>query len=190
MTLTVTLTPEVEAGLQQAAANRRIPIEDFVASVVAAAVPSAREADRRARALVTFEAVAEMGDEREEQYPRVWHSNVKSTFDELAEIWKADTALLSSVYQKALHPAYQRIIGLGEPVVPILLDALARGDYDEWYWALRAITGEDPVSDSVRGNVEQMAEAWMQWGKKKGCRSSLTRPTNPDSQTSLNLVTL
>ena len=66
MTVSLTLPPDVEARVYQEAARRSVPVEDYVASVVTAAVP-AGEAERRARALAAIEAVAEMGSEEEQR---------------------------------------------------------------------------------------------------------------------------
>jgi hypothetical protein len=37
-----------------------------------------------------------------------------------------------------------------------------------WFWALRALTGENPVPSEHRGNIEAMANDWLQWGQEKG----------------------
>jgi hypothetical protein len=59
-----------------------------------------------------------------------------------------------------MHPAYQQIIGLGPAGVPLLLRELER-EPDHWFWALRAITGEDPVPEEARGRLREMAAAWL-----------------------------
>jgi hypothetical protein len=61
MTVSVTLLPEVEARVNREAAKRSIPVEDYVASVVAAAVPAEGESDRRARAAAAIESLSDMG---------------------------------------------------------------------------------------------------------------------------------
>jgi hypothetical protein len=38
----------------------------------------------------------------------------------------------------------------------------------EWFWALRALTGEDPTTEEMTGNREKLAEAWLNWGKENG----------------------
>ena len=40
--------------------------------------------------------------------------------------------------------------------------------WKDWFWALHAITGANPVPAASRGNVQAMAEAWLQWGSEKG----------------------
>lgn len=88
-------------------------------------------------------------------------------FTQLAEEWLAETGHLSSPRQVAMHPAYQRIIGLGEPAIPLILSALKeRGG--QWYWALRAITNASPVPDDAAGNIGVMKEAWLRWGDARG----------------------
>jgi len=97
-------------------------------------------------------------------------SRLEREFARLAQAWKQDTRYLSSNTEIATHPAYQRIIGLGRDVVPLILADLRQEPYP-WFWALRAITGEDPVAAANQGKVRQMAEAWIQWGKQKGLLS-------------------
>ena len=75
----------------------------------------------------------------------------------------------SFVTDMVLHPAYQQIIGLGPRAVPLLLCELAR-EPDHWFWALKAITGEDPVPPCSRGKLGEMTRAWLAWGKTQGYR--------------------
>ena len=88
-------------------------------------------------------------------------------FDALAAEWKSSSTFLSSVDEIAMQRAYQRIIGMGPVVVPLILRSLEQ-ETDHWFWALAAITGEDPVTDEERGDMEAMATAWITWGRKKG----------------------
>ncbi|MBI1902479.1 MAG: hypothetical protein HYS13_15360 [Planctomycetia bacterium] len=96
---------------------------------------------------------------------------VKSTPEErfriLVQQWKQSRGPTSSTTQLAMHPAYQQIIGLGAPAVPLLLRELQR-EPDHWFWALKAITGEDPVPEESRGKLRHMADAWLQWGRAHG----------------------
>lgn len=88
-------------------------------------------------------------------------------FYSLAEAWRQDVRLTSSLTDMILHPAYQRIIGMGVESVPFLLRELERKP-DHWFWALTAITGVDPVLPEDRGKLRKMADAWLRWGKEQG----------------------
>lgn len=88
-------------------------------------------------------------------------------FQEHLRKWKAETRFESSMTEIILHPDYQRIIGMGSSVVPLLLAEL-RSEPNWLFWALQSITGEDPVPESSRGNLDGMAEAWLEWGRKNG----------------------
>lgn len=94
-------------------------------------------------------------------------SEVADTFSRLAEAWQQATALVSSINEKSMHPAYQQIIGMGNEALPLIFRELANGEPDHWFWALRAITGEDPVSPEHRGDIDAMTRAWLQWARKK-----------------------
>lgn len=85
-------------------------------------------------------------------------------FKRLAQQWHHETGHLSVVFRKAMHPAYQRIIGMGYRVVALILrDLEQNGGY--WFWALNAITGEDPLRrDST---YTQSVRAWLAWGKER-----------------------
>ena len=87
-------------------------------------------------------------------------------FKELAGEWRRDTRFMSSTTDIALHPAYQQIIGMGKEAIPLILRELDR-EPDHWFWALWAISGEDPVPKEDRGRVHRMAEAWITWGKQR-----------------------
>jgi hypothetical protein len=90
-------------------------------------------------------------------------------FSTLAQRWKKERGPTSSTTEMAMCPSYQRIIGLGPTGVPLILRELERTP-DHWFWALKAITGEDPVPAASRGNVGEMARLWVEWGRRQGYR--------------------
>jgi hypothetical protein len=92
---------------------------------------------------------------------------IQNRFHEFLSKWKSETAFLSSVTHRAMHPAYQALIGLGPRSVPFLLQELNREPCD-LFWALQAITGEDPVAPEDRGKFKKMAQAWLEWGARRG----------------------
>jgi hypothetical protein len=96
-------------------------------------------------------------------------ANVENLFPTLARRWKEERGPTSSTTEMALCPSYQRIIGLGPAAVPLILRELER-EPDHWFWALKAITGEDPVPEASRGKVREMARLWVEWGRQQGYR--------------------
>jgi len=42
----------------------------------------------------------------------------------------------------------------------------AEADSAEWFWALNAITGTDPVP--AGSTFQEAAEAWLKWGRERG----------------------
>ena len=87
-------------------------------------------------------------------------------FTHLVQRWKKDTQFCSSPVEMAIHPAYQQIIGMGPAVLPLIFNELAK-EPDDWFWALAAITGENPVPVSSEGRLDEMVEAWLQWGREQ-----------------------
>lgn len=94
-------------------------------------------------------------------------TSVDKEFAALARQWKEACAFMSSTSAMLAHPAYQSIIELGQPAVPLLLREL-ENDPVHWFEALKAITGEDPVVREDWGNISAMTSAWLAWGRSRG----------------------
>jgi hypothetical protein len=88
-------------------------------------------------------------------------------FLEQASIWDRETAHLSSTPKMILHDSYQKIMAMGPDVVPHLLRDLER-NRRSWFWALRHLTGTNPVPPQDQGDLDKMIEAWVSWGKREG----------------------
>lgn len=91
----------------------------------------------------------------------------RERFKSLAQKWRADTRWTSSTTDIAMHPAYQAIIGMGDEALPLILEEL-RDSSGYWYWALKAISNEDPVPPPDRGAIKRMKSTWLRWGEAKG----------------------
>ena len=63
--------------------------------------------------------------------------------------------------------AYQQIIGMGSDVIPLLLRELENNS-GRWFWALKSISREEPVTPEQRGKTKEMIAAWLNWGREKG----------------------
>ena len=93
-------------------------------------------------------------------------SPLEQTFHTLAAEWRAETEDLSDMQEVLMHPAYQRIIGLGPSVVPLILRELQCRP-SLWFWALKMITGDDPVPPGAE-TMKQVREAWLEYGRHRG----------------------
>jgi hypothetical protein len=94
-------------------------------------------------------------------------TELETTFYQLVEQWRGETRGVSSTEQLSMHSAYQQIIGMGSDVIPMLLRELERNS-GRWFWALKSITREDPVTPEQQGKTKEMIESWLNWGRKKG----------------------
>lgn len=94
-------------------------------------------------------------------------AHLADRFDRLAREWRSQKAPGMSLIEMATTPAYQTIIGMGPSAIPFILRELTL-KLDHWFWALKAISGEDPVPEQDRGNLAKMRKAWLKWGEKHG----------------------
>ncbi|MCX5890935.1 MAG: hypothetical protein NTY36_16030 [Deltaproteobacteria bacterium] len=92
--------------------------------------------------------------------------SLQMKFKRLLTEWKQQSVFLSSATAMAMLPSYQGIIGMGEPVLPLILNEL-KDRPAHLFWALRAISGIDPVPQEDKGNIGKMMEAWLNWGRQK-----------------------
>ncbi len=90
---------------------------------------------------------------------------IEREFEELAEVWERETAIESFPHRKAMHPAYQQIIAIGPPVLPLVLRRLERRP-GHWFWALRVLARYDAAA-GVDNMVDARA-AWLDWGRRHG----------------------
>ncbi|HJT77778.1 MAG TPA: hypothetical protein VJ739_11305 [Gemmataceae bacterium] len=94
-------------------------------------------------------------------------AELRARFQRLAAEWKAKSRYLSNTAQMAMLKPYQQIIGMGMPALPLILEEMRR-EPGQWFWALEAITGENPVPPEAAGEVRLMTDAWLEWGKQQG----------------------
>ncbi len=92
---------------------------------------------------------------------------IDKKFKKLAEEWEKDTMILSSIHAIISHPAYLQIIAMGKDALPLIFKELKQRP-GLWFWALEAITGENPVRESEEGNVRLMIDAWLRWAGERG----------------------
>jgi hypothetical protein len=88
-------------------------------------------------------------------------------FGTLAAEWRITRDEFVSGISNFILPAYQQIIGLGPAVLPLIFAELEK-QLDDWFWALRAITGENPVPEEHLGDLEAMRKDWLLWAAANG----------------------
>ncbi len=97
----------------------------------------------------------------------VVEADLRERFEQLRDEWKSQSRYLSNTAQMAMLWPYQQIIGMGPAAVALILAELRR-ETDHWFWALEAITAENPVSSDAAGKVDETAKIWLDWGRRKG----------------------
>jgi hypothetical protein len=118
--------------------------------------------ERLRKAIPALSKVVFLNEARQKAIPAL-----EAKFRQLADAWRRETMADSSITRAAMNPNYQRIIGMGPAALPIILKELRdRGGH--WYWALRMISGEDPVPEHSRGKVREMRQHWLDWGHRRG----------------------
>ena len=88
-------------------------------------------------------------------------------FRELADQWKEETIHVSSLTELENHEAYRKIVELGAPVIPLILQELV-DDPDWWFMALHALVDDPPASEGIEGNLMTGACDWIKWGQSNG----------------------
>jgi len=91
-------------------------------------------------------------------------------FDNLVNQWERETRNVSSPVVITKHAAIREIIEMGPSVVPWILQRMQN---HPWFWfsALMTLTHEpiNPVKASMRGDMQKMTDAWLEWGARHGC---------------------
>jgi hypothetical protein len=129
-----------------------VPVQDVLSGYLQA--PSGLSGSWTATALCLPEQLA-----GPEDYDR------RNRFENLVREWRRETRYSSSLARIVMHPAYQAIIGMGEPAVPLIFEDLNRNG-GHWFWALHAITQADPAE--AGDDFAAAAHAWLAWGRAHG----------------------
>ncbi len=58
---------------------------------------------------------------------------------------------------------------MGSSVLPNIFTEL-KNNGGHWFYALREITGTNPVERISMGNIKSMTRAWLEWAKEHGYR--------------------
>ena len=92
-------------------------------------------------------------------------TRIKSEFENLVKDWKKATVHYSFIRQKIVHPAYLRIVGMGEKAIPFILEELRESPSASWFPALEAISGNIAAPEAK--TVGEAVQSWLSWGKQQ-----------------------
>ena len=88
-------------------------------------------------------------------------------FRALAEEWYRDRPR-GTLEDMCAHRAYLRVIAMGPPAIPLILQELQRRP-EHWFTALSILTdAKGIVPPASRGRLKEMADAWIRWGIEAG----------------------
>ena len=90
------------------------------------------------------------------------NNDLKIKFNDLKTKWYDETKFVSDPNEIYNNQYYQKIISLGESVVPILMEDIDSQTGD-WFHALKEITGVNPIKEGNGGYVPKMIEDWKNW---------------------------
>jgi len=97
--------------------------------------------------------------------PEEQASELQEEFNRLARTWYRETGKLSSAEQMVMHPAYQKIIGMGKEALPFIFKEL-KATRGHWIWALAMITRDDKAKPGMK--FREAVDAWLAWGARNG----------------------
>lgn len=86
--------------------------------------------------------------------------SIEEKFNELFENWRNETGGYSIILYKYEHPSYQKIIDMGDSIVPILLEKCKNNNFLWYYDMLKTIVG-------CEFNEDLVGEDWIDWGKQQ-----------------------
>jgi hypothetical protein len=92
----------------------------------------------------------------------------KLLFEEAVSALLADTEHQSAMSLITHHPKFAVIVDIGEDAAKMILERIAAGEIRvHWFPALKRITRADPVPPQSRGLLGEMAQAWLDWGRRE-----------------------
>jgi hypothetical protein len=93
---------------------------------------------------------------------------VEQHVQRLLATWRNEMAVISSSTVQSAHPAYRELIALGPPALPFLFRDLEQTHDGHLSRALVEITGARPIPADERGNVQAIANRWLNWARENG----------------------
>ena len=93
-------------------------------------------------------------------------AELEASFTSLAERWQRETAFDSVGKRTVEHPAYQKIIGMGDSALPLIFREMEQKG-GHWFHALREITGQTRYLRKCGARWKDMQRAWLEWAQHR-----------------------
>src|ERR1700678_2755087 len=87
---------------------------------------------------------------------------LEQEFNELARQCRTETGMASFIRQKAMHPAYPKIIGMGKDALPLLFRDLSVCG-GGWLWAIESIVRLKVTPAQGAASFKDAGAAWLKW---------------------------
>ncbi len=92
---------------------------------------------------------------------------VARRFQVLVTRWNAATRYRSNINALRSHPVYRELVNLGDPAVPLILAEVEREPNVPGSSCSPRSLGRTRYP-ALAGRVNAMAEAWLDWGRRRG----------------------
>lgn len=89
---------------------------------------------------------------------------VKSEFDTLVKAWASAIKYTSLESQQIKHPAFLRIVSMGEKALPLIFGEFSKRPFMAWLTALPAIVGKNIAAEAK--SFPEAVGLWIEWGKE------------------------
>lgn len=95
----------------------------------------------------------------------LYKQQIKKRFDFYNSLWKNETMFSSSISEITNNSAYRYIIGLGQEALPLIIKDFKTND-NHWFYALEALTGQNPIKENHKGIISLMKSDWLEWAQE------------------------
>ena len=94
-------------------------------------------------------------------------NKLRREFEKLARKLGKETAIASNPRIICSNPNCKKLIEMGEPIIPLVLEDYQNLGRFDWCYVLTEISGEDPVPRHHCGRYDLIRDDWLRWGDKK-----------------------
>jgi hypothetical protein len=96
----------------------------------------------------------------------LYSTSTKQILMSRVDDWIDQTSWHSSITSMTRHPLFAAIVDMGREATQYVLQRMAAGDIRlHFFPILQDTTHTDPVPPHSRGNLQEMAAAWTNWGR-------------------------